>query len=293
MAYDPLLGELVLFGGESQNNIPLGATWVYSNQNWSRVATAIAPPARFADGMAYDPTLGGVVLFGGKGASTFFDDTWLFDAAGWHKLALLHPPPPMGATSLVYDSTIGKLLLLGPPPGARTQTFWELDGNRWVNLTKSVGVLPPDVWGNVVNDPAVHGLLYYGGTNGCFNPSGGSALTWTYSNGDWKNVTRSQSLAPMNPMGSTAMTYDPSLNGVVMFSGYTLGCVAVHTTYLFTGGLWTNLTGHVGAPPPPRWNARLVHVPGVGDIMFSGNVKPIGGSNRLGRGTWVLETIPH
>jgi hypothetical protein len=157
-----------------------------------------------------------------------------------------------------------------------------------VNLTGSVGTLPPAVWGNAVDDPAAHGLLFYGGTNGCFNPEGGLALTWVFANNAWTNITQQQSLTPANPMGVTTMGYDPTRDGVVMFSGLTLNCVETNSTYLFTGGQWTNLTSSVGAPPPPRWNSRLVNVPGVGDVIFSGNENPVGGANSFGADTWVL-----
>ena len=288
MAYDPLLRELVLFGGEDSSNTPLGDTWVYSHGNWSPVASSVSPAARFAAGIAYDPALGGVILFGGAGSGTFFNDTWLFSDAGWEQLAPAQSPPLTSSINLVYDSTSGTLLLLGSLPVTHALIFWEFTRNTWTNITKTAGTLPPAVWGNLADDPAAHGLLFYGGTNGCFDPEGGLALTWIYANGAWTNVTQDQSLTPVNPMGVTTMGYDPTRDGVVMFSGLTLDCLETDATYLFADGQWTNLTSTVGHPPPPRWNSRLVNVPGVGDIIFSGNENPVGGVNSFGNDTWVL-----
>ena len=289
MAYDPLLKEVVLFGGDDQNDQPLGDTWVFASGNWTQVTSTVSPAARYADGLVYDPALRGLVLFGGaSGYSTFFNDTWLFDAHGWHALAPLRSPTPRGSTGLVYDSTDGAVLLLAGPPHLPFQEFWEFNGTTWTNITSTAGPLPPTVWAGIVDDPAGHGVLFFGGSQGCYNPTGGLALTWTYSNGTWRNVTGAQSLTPVDSIGSLAVGYDPALAGVVMFSGYTLGCAAVSTTYLFTGGQWTNLTSVVGTPPPARWNARLVNVPGVGDLVFSGNEAPYGGSNEFGDDAWAL-----
>jgi PKD domain len=288
MAYDSLLGELVMFGGEDQHNVPLGDTWVSADGNWSPAATAIAPSPRFAVGLAFDPALGGVVLFGGQGPSGFFNDTWLFNASGWHELAPSHSPPQTYSTNLVYDSSSDVLLLLTNLPHTHDQIFWEFAAKTWTNLTDTK-VQPPAVWGNLADDPSAHGVLFYGGSNGCGNPEGGLALTWTYADGAWSNVTSNQSLTPVNAIGSLAMGFDPTRNGVVMFSGYTFGCLATNTTYLFTDGQWTNVTGSVGPPPPPRFNARLVYLPRMGDVMFSGNEAPTGGVNEFGDDTWFLQ----
>jgi len=291
MAYDPLLQELVLFGGADPGGAPLGDTWTNLNGNWTEATTPTAPTARAAVGLAYDAALGGVVLFGGEGLSTFYNDTWLFNSSGWHQLTPAHHPPPMESINLVADSSAGYPVLLGTLPSTHDQVFWEFVLNDWYNATGVAGGLPPEVWENLADDPAVHGVVFYGGGNGCGDPSGGLSQTWVLAANHWTNVTRNQSVVPADSISSLAMGYDSGLNGVVMFSGYSLDCETTNATYLFANGEWSNLTSSVGVPPPPRWNSRLTYLPGVGDVIFSGNEGPNSGLPLFTNDTWALTEL--
>jgi Galactose oxidase, central domain len=292
MTYDPNLGVLVLFGGEDTNNLPLGDTWEFHDGSWFRVNAAISPSPRYDVGLVYDPTLGGLLLFGGANGGSLLNDTWLFTSSGWQELFPPTSPPPTGASSLAYDSTDGYALLVYPLPASSYVNVWTFSGTDWTNISASVGpVRPPDVWLDSSDDPASGEVLFYGGSQGCGIPSNGIGLTWTYAHGQFANVTGMQTLTPMNTMPSLAMAYDPTLSGVVMFSGYTINCEVTTTTYLYQAGHWANLTGVVGPPPPGRWNARLEFLPGFGDVLFSGNEAPSGGFNEFGDDTWVLGPV--
>ena len=83
MAYDSVLGAMVLFGGENQVNSAgsyLNDTWLLNGTSWQQESIA-SPPARRSAGMAYDARAGEVILFGGYDGSTALDDTWALDAA--------------------------------------------------------------------------------------------------------------------------------------------------------------------------------------------------------------------
>ncbi len=75
MAYDPLLGTIVLYGGASATE--LNDTWVTSNGTWTPVPSSGPGPNGWGQ-MVYDPALRGLVLFGGyTGHHHLSDKTWL------------------------------------------------------------------------------------------------------------------------------------------------------------------------------------------------------------------------
>jgi hypothetical protein len=66
LAYDPVLGKVVLFGGQIQriNNSGLtNATWTFSAGHWTRYSPVPSPPQLAYSAMCYDPKLAQVVLF--------------------------------------------------------------------------------------------------------------------------------------------------------------------------------------------------------------------------------------
>ena len=65
MAYDPAIGQLVLFGGVGANGNALGDTWTYNGTTWTLQSPPTSPGARALASMDYDPALGQLVLFGG------------------------------------------------------------------------------------------------------------------------------------------------------------------------------------------------------------------------------------
>ena len=71
LAYDPAIGELVLFGGYGEG-YTYGEAWTYDGATWRLHTVAesnyiVGNPVLEA-GMAFDPAFGRIVLFGGEGA---------------------------------------------------------------------------------------------------------------------------------------------------------------------------------------------------------------------------------
>ncbi|MGA3149115.1 MAG: kelch repeat-containing protein [Acidimicrobiales bacterium] len=92
MAYDPAIGQMVLFGGTeaaSTDDYALGDTWTYNGATWTQVSPATSPPSRFGASMAYDPMLGQLVLVCGSGhyvgqrdaGDVPLGETWTFQTA--------------------------------------------------------------------------------------------------------------------------------------------------------------------------------------------------------------------
>src|SRR6185295_19865253 len=73
LAYDSVLGVVMLFGG--QNGHPLGDYWAWNGNTWAGpIAQTATPTRRYQHAVAYDSGRGRVVLFGGLDEAVFQDD---------------------------------------------------------------------------------------------------------------------------------------------------------------------------------------------------------------------------
>ena len=134
MVYDPALGEVVFFGGDS-NLVYQNDTWVWNGQNWIQLSTASNPPARNTQGMVYDQSLGEVVMFGGYNG-TFLNDTWVFGSAagGTSWTQVMTASSPSGRyepNGVVYDAARSQTVLFGGYNTTQLNDTWEygLPGN--------------------------------------------------------------------------------------------------------------------------------------------------------------------
>ena len=149
MAYDPVDGYLVLFGGCDSGNFwfstctPTNQTWVYQNGSWSQLSPTVSPPARYDASLAWDGEAQSLVLFGGNGSVTtgFLNDTWTFVHGQWTQQHPTVSPPARAAAAMVYDARDGYVLLVDgeqvPDPHERRDVHL-----RRRRLQRLLGVLP-------------------------------------------------------------------------------------------------------------------------------------------------------
>lgn len=79
MAYDPSIGNVVLYGGVADGgNTFLGDTWVWNGTTWTQVQSTHAPGPLYSGCLAYDPQFDALVLFGGYYGYGTENATWLF-----------------------------------------------------------------------------------------------------------------------------------------------------------------------------------------------------------------------
>jgi PKD repeat protein len=76
MAYDPLAGRIVLFGGQSADGSTLGDTWYFAGNDWSTDTVPVSPPARYFGELSNESPNGSLLLFSGVGGFSTLDDTW-------------------------------------------------------------------------------------------------------------------------------------------------------------------------------------------------------------------------
>lgn len=132
MAYDPVRGEVVMFGGRSNLNAYLSDTVVWDGTDWTVLSPATSPSAREQHGMCWDPFLQAVVLYGGSSAADpFLNDTWTWDGTDWTDI-----------TSVVNDPTL-------PPPENRYLAltyFTSRDEVTQITALIAGGLTDGDTW---------------------------------------------------------------------------------------------------------------------------------------------------
>lgn len=143
MEFDPVLGETVMFGGQSGSG-SLGDTWFFNptqNPAWEQCSPtgqcAVNPGPRSGHRMAYEGGPGQRIFLFGAGNPTLKNDTWFWMGnpnRSWVQCDASNgcsatPPAPRCCTGLTYDGARAEIVLFGgginPAPSAYGD-FW-----RW------------------------------------------------------------------------------------------------------------------------------------------------------------------
>lgn len=271
LAYDPLLGEFVLFGGCAAV-CPDNFTWVYNGIDWVNATSGLAtlgdglPPSVEGMELAWDPLWGGLVMTGGSvvdGAGS--NQTWLFNSTGWWNIT-----PLVGATnapgsvfgSMAYDGALHELVAVGgcrtthpSCAGALYGGTYALGGTHapWKNIssTFSPGAASPGspllgAYGaSMAYDPDASELLYFGGLTAS---AAVQNSTWVMNGTGWYNVTETASgcissittTSCYYPKGVAfgGLTWDGQLGDAVLIGGYNSTFAATASTYVFERGAW-------------------------------------------------------
>jgi hypothetical protein len=249
MAYDVADQEAVWFGGCPATGCASNQTWVYRNSTWSDLSRnlTVAPPPRSAAMMDYDPNAHAVVLVGGHvegpgAGNQFSNDTWEFSGGAWTRLS---SPCATNAPAC-----------LNPQSSAS----FAFDANRSVNSSVLFG--------------------------GCFAFLACTTLdneTWWFNgtSGRWLLESAFPPVGAPSARAAAAMSYDPTLQALVLFGGYgrcgTANCTR-SDTWTYGAGTWTNVTATFGAGPPGRVGGSLTWDAGLGEMLLSGGTGATGGA---------------
>ncbi len=281
-AYDPAVGQLVLFGGTGSGGTPLAGTWDWTGTTWTSLSPATSPPARSGASLAYDPAVGQLVLFGGTGSGgTALADTWTWNGTTWTPLSPATSPPARSGASLAYDPAVGQLVLFGGTGsgGTALADTWTWTGTTWTSLNPATS--PPARSGtSLAYDPAVGQLVLFGGTG-----SGGTALadTWTWNGTTWTPLSPA---ASPPARASATLTFDQPTEQLVLFGGTGSGGSSLGDTWAFAGGAWSPVTST--SSPSPRTGAAADFDPGTGQLVLFGGTS---GSVPLAD-TWSYAPLP-
>lgn len=121
MAYDPVDGYVVLFGGSRSSTVTITRdTWTYHNLTWTNISNySNAPSARVYYGLTWDPALGMLVLIDGaqSGTGPSVGGTWGFVKGNWTNLTTAYKltvaPSDRGFEMVAFDAADNGTLLFG------------------------------------------------------------------------------------------------------------------------------------------------------------------------------------
>ena len=155
----------------------------------------------------------------------------------------------------------------GNSGGSRVNDLWQFDGATWTQMTADGAVGSPAArhQAGVTWDFARNKLVVFGGQD-----AGGTVLadTWEWDPGTnaWTDITP---LSGPTARRFTAMSYDPTTTGLVMFGGLDSSGAHLNDTWLFLGGTtWVPMSTAV--VPSTRRQHHLVTRPDVGDVLLFG-----------------------
>ena len=226
IVYDGSDGYLVLFGGYSACGM-YNDTWSFSNNSWSRLTTATAPPPLYGFAMTYDASDGYVLLTGGCCvAGKLSQETWAFHHGTWANLTRGVSPAVDLDGAMTYDATLGVVVYVdGYASGYVSQSTWTFHAGNWTRSYPSGAPVNRAGMG-FVYDPVLTEDLLVGGyakvTKGVWV---NLTDTWAYVGQKWKNLTAGLTTTPPFTTQPNLMVYDPSRKQVVLFAA--------------TNGTWT------------------------------------------------------
>jgi PKD repeat protein len=206
MAYDPSLGELVLFGGRDSSGY-LNDTWVYGASGWSQLSVSQAPPPLSGGAMAFDANISELVLYGGGNATENFNATWTLNDIAWSPLVTPFSP---GGQYLVSMTTLpnGTVLLCGTLNGTSLTppiVAWEISGGGWVPVGGDSG--PSSRAGAAMTYDSTDGYALLFGGRYFYGGAGEESL-----NDSWAFDTMSAHLLPFASTGFAPFALTPAAN---------------------------------------------------------------------------------
>ncbi len=292
MTYDALTGYVVLFGGRNTTQF-FNDTWMF-NGTWTELFPSVSPSPRGLAAMAYDPSTSSVVLFGGGVGNVPSEsyspwsvdgDTWVFSGGSWTNVTafLSAALTPTAGAGLGYDPSSGNLVLLGGSSDPSGCTL--LAQQAVINLTTgSVTTSPSSAGlpygpygfteGGMATDPALGGIVLFGGTTTTLGYCQSTNETWLYTNGTWTNL--SWALPGPAPPADTwfPMAYDGAAGAMLLFGGNLQNNLFGDATWLLSGTL--PFAAHIIAdptqgPPPLAVNFTGNEIGAVGNYSFAWN----------------------
>ncbi|MCI4318466.1 MAG: hypothetical protein L3J96_08000, partial [Thermoplasmata archaeon] len=165
----------------------------------------------------------------------------------------------------------------GPAMGHPSTVPVSPGGYTWTNISSVVtGTTPPARLGTIAWDASDGYVVMWGWAS----LAGSLRDTWTYLNGTWTNITSTVSASP--PISSLpVMTYDPSTQKIVVYSGFN------NSTWTYHDKVWTNVTAMAGAHPPSVYYESFVTDSTDNQaVLFGGTNLYSGGANTY---TWVYK----
>jgi hypothetical protein len=188
---------------------------------------------------------------------------------GWESTITTPPGFELDNLALTYDSADGYLLLFGATgagPLDGTQT-WAYAGGTWTQLhpTRS----PESCLSSMLAyDPTDHYVVYFGGGGWGGGNCTSTDQTWSFSGGQWSQLTPTTSPSARDGASFT----NDSADGYLLLFGGLLDTMTLpqptNQTWKFVGGHWTALSPTT--TPSPRSSAGMTYDAADGYVLLFG-----------------------
>ncbi|HEX7154195.1 MAG TPA: kelch repeat-containing protein [Thermoanaerobaculia bacterium] len=241
MAHDPMTGNLVLFGGQTdrdsatQTSYDLAETWLWLGERWVQHYPSVTPPARSGHAMVTDTNRAQIVMFGGRQGATELNDTWVWKFDNWREVVTPNAPTKRIRPAMAFDPLRDRVVLVGGEVrSADGRIFtavhdtWEFDGTTW---TRSVETGPTVLRPLLVYDGGANRMMLLGLNE--------KAETLMYY---WNNETKAwdrQTPAALPPcVNQSNAVYQQHNNRVVVHGGVCQNSGITDETWEWDGTTW-------------------------------------------------------
>ena len=275
LAYDAADGYAVLFSGVGCSGEFLNDTWAYHAGLWTNLTGPLAPTGREAASMTYDAADHATLLFGGYGPGgavpySRLNDTWEFGGGHWQRLHPPFSPEARNEYSLAYDARDGYAVLFGGSGNGTTTRnggsccnlladTWTFRSGLWTNISEA-GAPSPRAGAGIADDPAVPGLILFGGATDAEPVSND---TWTFASGVWSLVTNVQGPPPRT---GPSMVMDTADGYVLLYGGADTRPGLLNDTWGYT------TSGGTVSTPLTAWFPLYAGVIGIAAVAAVGIV---------------------
>ncbi|MCW5830374.1 MAG: hypothetical protein KIT79_13790 [Deltaproteobacteria bacterium] len=123
MAFDPVSGAVLLFGGQGTSGL-LSDTWLWDGEYWTVLATTGSTPPPMRDASLARAGGLGLILAGGTDASgASVPGEWFWDGMDWHQLGTFDSSAGRGLAAVAYDEMTEMVVIAGGTGGTASETI--------------------------------------------------------------------------------------------------------------------------------------------------------------------------